>query len=104
MMHVMLDEVPDDPLARKDLRLARLRVGVREGLIQIRRGPTLQSGLQHLPGVPQATGKLSGTPAGRIAVVPLPKLSKCLVADSQRHMTPPGAGADDMGAVLADAA
>src|SRR5260370_40122697 len=103
MMDVVLDEMPQYPPPREEFRLAWLAIGVRKGIIQVRRGHVCQGIPQNMPRFTQATDQLGSAALGHIRPIPCCKGGELLIADAHRHMTPTAACANDMQAVLADA-
>src|SRR5262245_32707886 len=95
MMQIMLDQMPDNPLQGIDLVLT-IVVGIVEGRAQIRDGPAIQRGLNHLPGRFEPTDQFSRRSDRPIALAPLGECSQALIALLEHIIQPSGAHADQM--------
>src|SRR5450432_1348271 len=94
MMQIMLNKMPDDPLAREYFRLVARIVFV--ALLHIRRGPACQRFLHDTPAGFQPGYQLCHLPFCRTLAVPLTQFGKLLVAHSHHVVKPAGAGSDDV--------
>ncbi len=55
VMHIMFDQMPDDPLARKGFFLS-IVIGIVKNFLQVSNRPTLKGILNHLPSRFQSAG------------------------------------------------
>src|ERR1700694_266760 len=103
MMEIVLDNVPDNPLACqvKHLAIARFL----EDVIEVGRRPAGERGLEHMPGDFEAVDQFCDASAGRgFFISGFQGQDNLCVAFAHALVNPADAGADNMGHVFANAA
>jgi len=103
MMEIVLDNVPDNPLACqvKHLAIARFL----EDVIEVGGRPAGERGLEHVPGDFEAVDQFCDASGGRAFFIPgFQGQDNLCVAFAHALVKPADTGADNMGDVLANAA
>jgi hypothetical protein len=90
VVHIVLDDVPDDPLARERL------VAPDKLLAKIGGGPAFQAVVDHPPGALQPLFQLGGAALGLAVVIPGLQLLQPGVTLAHDGVEPPDARGDDM--------
>src|SRR5258707_8110246 len=103
VVQIVLDDVPDDPLACQATYLAIARF--LEDVIEVSGRPAGERGLEHMPGDFEAVDQFCGASGGRAFFIPgLQGQDNPCVAFAHAHVKPADTGADNMGHVFANAA
>src|SRR5258708_40229581 len=101
-MQVVLDHMPDHPLAREFVWLAPALAS--KDIVQVFRRPAGESVLDHLPGGFKSGDQFSSTPRRSVGLIPVVHWSNRCITFAHEHMKPADACADDMRGVFADGA